>query len=96
MSLSREVAVDSNGMLLSLQAIVNMISNPVNSTVPVAAESLKKLGVYDKKKVMGVTTLDVVSIGSWISVFMPSLQMCFCISSGFCFNSAFEPFLEHG
>lgn len=41
-------------------AIINMISNPVNSTVPVAAETLKKMGVYDKKKVMGVTTLDVV------------------------------------
>lgn len=37
-----------------------MISNPVNSTVPVAAEVLKKMGVFDKRKVMGVTTLDVV------------------------------------
>lgn len=37
-----------------------MISNPVNSTVPVAAETLKKMGVYDKRKLMGVTTLDVV------------------------------------
>lgn len=41
-------------------AILNIISNPVNSTVPIAAESLKKLGVYDKRKVLGVTTLDVV------------------------------------
>nr|QKY15218.1 malate dehydrogenase (MDH) [Polytomella parva] len=41
-------------------AILNIISNPVNSTVPIAAETLKKLGVYDKRKVMGVTTLDVV------------------------------------
>lgn len=45
-----------------LQAILNIISNPVNSTVPIAAETLKKLGVYDPRKVMGVTTLDVVSI----------------------------------
>ena len=37
-----------------------MISNPVNSTVPIAAETLKKLGVYDPKKLFGVTTLDVV------------------------------------
>jgi hypothetical protein len=43
------------------QAILNIISNPVNSTVPIAAEALKKLGVYDKRKVLGVTTLDVVS-----------------------------------
>uniref|UniRef100_A0A7S0SSH8 Malate dehydrogenase n=1 Tax=Mantoniella antarctica TaxID=81844 RepID=A0A7S0SSH8_9CHLO len=41
-------------------AIINMISNPVNSTVPIAAEVLKKKGVYDPKKLFGVTTLDVV------------------------------------
>mmetsp|Transcript_33865 Transcript_33865/g.40952 ORF Transcript_33865/g.40952 Transcript_33865/m.40952 type:complete len:338 (-) Transcript_33865:162-1175(-) len=41
-------------------AMINMISNPVNSTVPIAAETLKKHGVYDPKKVCGVTTLDVV------------------------------------
>lgn len=37
-----------------------MISNPVNSTVPIASEVLKKAGVYDEKKLFGVTTLDVV------------------------------------
>lgn len=37
-----------------------MISNPVNSTVPIAAEVFKKAGVYDEKKLFGVTTLDVV------------------------------------
>ncbi|MEW5307994.1 MAG: hypothetical protein WDW38_000386 [Sanguina aurantia] len=41
-------------------AVLNIISNPVNSTVPIAAETLKRLGVYDKRKLMGVTTLDVV------------------------------------
>jgi malate dehydrogenase len=41
-------------------AILNIISNPVNSTVPIAAEVLKKMGVYDARKLMGVTTLDVV------------------------------------
>lgn len=41
-------------------AMINMISNPVNSTVPIAAEVLKKKGVYDPKKLFGVTTLDVV------------------------------------
>lgn len=39
---------------------MNIISNPVNSTVPIAAEALKRMGVYDKRKLMGVTTLDVV------------------------------------
>ncbi|KAI8465389.1 MAG: malate dehydrogenase [Monoraphidium minutum] len=41
-------------------ALLNIISNPVNSTVPIAAETLKKMGVYDARKLMGVTTLDVV------------------------------------
>lgn len=40
--------------------MLNIISNPVNSTVPIAAEALKKMGVYDKRKLLGVTTLDVV------------------------------------
>ena len=42
------------------QALLNIISNPVNSTVPIAAETLIKLGVYDPKRLFGVTTLDVV------------------------------------
>ncbi|KAK9092886.1 hypothetical protein Syun_027797 [Stephania yunnanensis] len=41
-------------------ALVNMISNPVNSTVPIAAEVFKKAGTYNEKKLFGVTTLDVV------------------------------------
>lgn len=57
------IFIEYNGIVLCVQAIINMISNPVNSTVPVAAEILKKMGVYDKRKVMGVTTLDVVRVG---------------------------------
>ncbi|RZS02941.1 hypothetical protein BHM03_00033067 [Ensete ventricosum] len=41
-------------------AVVNMISNPVNSTVPIASEVFKRAGTYDEKKLFGVTTLDVV------------------------------------
>ncbi|XP_031104907.1 malate dehydrogenase, mitochondrial-like [Ipomoea triloba] len=41
-------------------ALVNMISNPVNSTVPIAAEVFKMAGTYDEKRLFGVTTLDVV------------------------------------
>jgi len=37
-----------------------MISNPVNSTVPIAAEVFKKAGTFDEKRLFGVTTLDVV------------------------------------
>lgn len=48
-------------------AILNIISNPVNSTVPIAAEVLKASGVYDPRKVMGVTTLDIVRANTFVA-----------------------------
>lgn len=48
-------------------AIVNLISNPVNSTVPIAAEVLKKAGTYDPKRLLGVTTLDVVRANTFVA-----------------------------
>ncbi|CAA7404279.1 unnamed protein product [Spirodela intermedia] len=48
-------------------AIVNLISNPVNSTVPIAAEVFKKAGVYDPKRLLGVTTLDVVRANTFVA-----------------------------
>lgn len=42
------------------RALVLIILNPVNLTVPIAAEVLKKLGVFDPRKLFGVTTLDAV------------------------------------
>merc|ERR1719421_862800 len=48
-------------------AILGVISNPVNSTVPIAAEVLKKLGVYDPTKLCGVTTLDVCRANTFIA-----------------------------
>ena len=48
-------------------AVVNIISNPVNSTVPICAEILKAAGVYDKRKIMGVTTLDVVRANTFVA-----------------------------
>ncbi|KAI5386247.1 hypothetical protein KIW84_072697 [Lathyrus oleraceus] len=47
-------------------AIVNLISNPVNSTVPIAAEVFKKAGTYDPKRLLGVTTLDVVRANTFV------------------------------
>ncbi|MBW0467709.1 hypothetical protein O181_007424 [Austropuccinia psidii MF-1] len=44
----------------SPKAFILVISNPVNSTVPIVAEVLKKNDVFDPKKLFGVTTLDVV------------------------------------
>ena len=54
-------------LCLSPQAIFLIITNPVNSTVPIAAETLKKLGVYDPKKVIGVTSLDVVRANTFVA-----------------------------
>lgn len=42
------------------KALVGIITNPVNSTVPIAAEVLKKNGQFDPRRLFGVTTLDVV------------------------------------
>ncbi|EME86034.1 uncharacterized protein MYCFIDRAFT_88245 [Pseudocercospora fijiensis CIRAD86] len=44
-----------------------IISNPVNSTVPITAEVFKKAGVYNPKKLFGVTTLDAVRASRFIS-----------------------------
>lgn len=42
------------------KACICIITNPVNSTVPLAAEVLKAEGVYDKHRLFGVTCLDVL------------------------------------
>lgn len=44
-----------------------IISNPVNSTVPIFAEVLKAQGTYNKNKLFGVTTLDVVRANTFVS-----------------------------
>ncbi|XP_072991001.1 malate dehydrogenase, chloroplastic-like [Typha latifolia] len=48
-------------------AFIHIISNPVNSTVPIAAEVLKQKGVYDPRKLFGVTTLDVVRANTFVA-----------------------------
>jgi malate dehydrogenase len=48
-------------------AILAIISNPVNSTVPIAAEVLKQHNVYDPRKLVGVTTLDVVRARTFVA-----------------------------
>ncbi|GAB4347707.1 MAG: malate dehydrogenase [Gammaproteobacteria bacterium] len=44
-----------------------IITNPVNSTVPIVAETLKKAGVYDRRKVFGITTLDVIRSNTFVA-----------------------------
>jgi len=48
-------------------ALVAIISNPVNSTVPIFAERMKQHGCYDARKVFGVTTLDIVRANTFIT-----------------------------
>lgn len=49
------------------KAYILIISNPVNSTVPIAVEVMKKAGVFDPKKIFGVTTLDVVRAETFVA-----------------------------
>ena len=49
------------------EAYILVISNPVNSTVPIAAEVLKAAGVFNPKKLFGVTTLDVVRAETFVA-----------------------------
>jgi len=48
-------------------ACLAIITNPVNSTVPIAMEVYKKHGIDHSKKLFGVTTLDVVRANTFIS-----------------------------
>jgi len=49
------------------KACILIISNPVNSTVPIAAEVLKAAGVFDPSKLFGVTTLDVCRARTFVA-----------------------------
>jgi malate dehydrogenase len=49
------------------KALVAIISNPVNSTVPIFAEQMKKNGCYDPNRVFGVTTLDLVRARTFVA-----------------------------
>ena len=49
------------------EANILVISNPVNSTVPIVAEIFKKEGVYNPKRLFGVTSLDVVRASRFVS-----------------------------
>jgi len=57
------------------KAFVLVISNPVNSTVPIVAEVFKKFGVFDPKRLFGVTTLDVVRASTFVSEIIGDLSL---------------------
>ncbi|XP_023294028.2 malate dehydrogenase, mitochondrial-like [Lucilia cuprina] len=48
------------------EAILAIITNPVNALVPLAAETLKQLNSYDPKKLFGVTKLDTMRARTFI------------------------------
>lgn len=49
------------------KALIGIITNPVNTTVAIAADVLKKAGVYDKNKLFGVTTLDIIRSNTFVA-----------------------------
>ncbi|MBU9846618.1 malate dehydrogenase [Rahnella ecdela] len=49
------------------KACIGIITNPVNTTVAIAAEVLKNAGVYDKNKLFGVTTLDTIRSNTFVA-----------------------------
>lgn len=49
------------------KALIGIITNPVNTTVAIAAEVLKKAGVYDKNRLFGVTTLDIIRSNTFVA-----------------------------
>ncbi|KAK6473470.1 malate dehydrogenase [Huso huso] len=48
------------------EAMICVIANPVNSTIPITSEVLKKHGVYNPNRVFGVTTLDIVRANTFV------------------------------
>ncbi|PVZ89065.1 malate dehydrogenase [Serratia sp. S1B] len=49
------------------KACIGIITNPVNTTVAIAAEVMKKAGVYDKNKLFGVTLLDIIRSNTFVA-----------------------------
>jgi len=66
--------------LTSPKAFILVISNPVNSTVPIVAEVLKKHGVFDPKRLFGVTTLDVVRASTFVAEKLGDLSLAASIA----------------
>ncbi|MFT6529892.1 MAG: malate dehydrogenase [Psychrosphaera sp.] len=49
------------------EACIGIITNPVNTTVAIAAEALKAKGKYNPAKLFGVTTLDVIRAETFVA-----------------------------
>lgn len=64
-SIVRDLA--SSVARITPEAHILVISNPVNSTVPIVAATLEQVGVMDPGRLFGVTTLDVVRAARFLS-----------------------------
>jgi malate dehydrogenase len=49
------------------KAFFGIITNPVNSTLPIASEVYKNNDCYDPRRIFGITLLDVVRAQTFIS-----------------------------
>ncbi|XP_053563392.1 malate dehydrogenase, mitochondrial [Bombina bombina] len=49
------------------EAMICVIANPVNSTIPITSEVFKKHGVYNPNRIFGVTTLDIVRANTFVA-----------------------------
>ena len=49
------------------KALIGIITNPVNTTVAIAAEVLKQKGVYDPSRLFGITTLDIIRSNTFVA-----------------------------
>jgi malate dehydrogenase len=48
-------------------ALIGIITNPVHTTVAIAAEVLKKKGVYNPARLFGITTLDIIRSSTFVA-----------------------------
>lgn len=49
------------------QALIGIVTNPVNTLVPIAAGVLAQAGVYQPQKLFGITTLDVIRANRYVA-----------------------------
>ena len=59
--------IATNAAKFCPRAMICVVSNPVNSLVPVFSEVLKKNGCYDPRRVFGINTLDCVRSRTFVA-----------------------------
>ena len=51
-----------------------IVSNPVNALIPFAAEILKRQSAFDARRLLGVTTLDVVRAETFLAEMLGTMS----------------------